>query len=310
MATISGMWQFNETPTRPVGYITSDGSWVYVNFKCQGVQYNRFGVSGENDTSFPSIEYRDDLDREDTVYWFTTTDLTTKGWVSAKYRIIYFGETPQTIEDSAYSWFTLNATQLSTATIKGTWFFNETLKTPDTIFGGDKLISESVNFTCRPVNYLMSEEHISTFVDDTYSADIMDLYYGATKVYDGDTETWSDGAYRRIDFGDEDQTVSEDFYDWFTDNAEEWYCMSVSGVIPDKKLYIDLLKTVTLKCNGKVLEDDITAKCNSLYITCTYDGKTFPEIDNSTYLDPKTLTLKTKSRCAKSDIELLFGNGV
>lgn len=296
MATISGMWQFKETPTRPVGYITSDGSWVYVNFKCQGVQYDRFGVSGENDTVFPSIEYRDDFDREDTAYWFTTTDLTTKGWVSARYRTIYFGETPQIIEDSAYSWFTLNAKQLNTATIKGTWFFDETLKTPDTIFGGDKLISESVNFTCRPVNYLMSEEHISMFVDDFYSADIMDLHYGTTKVYDGDTKTWSDGAYRRLDFGDEDQTVSKDFYNWFTDNATEWACTIVEGVRNDASLYISGDEGIVLSCEEKIFKNDIVAKG----IASVYFGDTLIKNASSN----KKLVAKCKDAKARSDITI------
>lgn len=195
------------------------------------------------------------------------------------------------------------------ATISGTWFFNATLKTPDTVFGGDKVILESVSFGTRLTNYTMYENYNLMRVDETKGSSA--LYYGNVKVYDYETETWPDGAHRRIDFGDEEQTVSKDFYDWFTDNAEEWKCVKVSGALPDgNPIYLigGSGNTLRLSCSNKVFKSDIRidARANAVF-----HGGIYPRTYHNGQIPPgKTKLLKCAGTKCRGTIDIFDGKVV
>ena len=96
------------------------------------------------------------------------------------------------------------------ATVKGVWVFNETLTKPSTdeiyeycIF----LSNGSVTYYAIDVRYLVNGG----------------LYYDTTSDYKKDVKVynnaWVNEAYRTVDFGETDITVSDGFYEWFVANA-------------------------------------------------------------------------------------------
>jgi hypothetical protein len=195
------------------------------------------------------------------------------------------------------------------ATISGTWFFNETLKAPDAVLGSDKVILENVSFGTRLANYTMYENYNRMRVDETEGSSA--LYYGDIKVYDYETETWPDGAHRRIDFGDKEQTVSKDFYDWFTDNAEEWKCVKVSGALPDgNPIYLigGSGNTLRLKCRGKVFKSDIRidARANAVF----HGGVWSSSYYNGQIPPGKTKLLKCAGTKGRNTIDIFDGKVV
>ena len=106
-------------------------------------------------------------------------------------------------------------------TISGVWKWNGT-----PVAGN---ITESVNFTSNSQSY--SSINISREYGDRII--VYDrIYYGSNMVYEFEesegSPTWYGSAYQIIDFGSEPQTVSQDFYDYLTTNAEQVY--TVSGV--------------------------------------------------------------------------------
>lgn len=263
MAEISGVWRFNKTLKQSSADIGSSG-WYSFIFYSAGVQYTSMRVPDFNDGSSSILYGRTE---ELKVY-----DFDTKEWTSEKYRIIDFW-VKQNVSDQFKYWLENNAEQLTTKTIKGTWFMNATIKTPDTVFGGNKLISESIKFSCGSANFAMTNDYLSLYYDDSKSGSYA-LYFGEDKVYDHKTSAWTDGALRKIDFGEEEQTVSKDFYDWFTSNATEWNCTRIQGVREDgKQLYLSPDEGILLNCAGKVFKNDITVIGTASAIMCACEEK-------------------------------------
>lgn len=91
------------------------------------------------------------------------------------------------------------------ATVKGIWVFNETLTTAPSYFVYP-FVSNGLSCTA------MGEA-----ASDGYSV----LYYHGPDVfaYYFKTSTWANDAYRTVDFGEDEQTVSDAFYTWLTSNA-------------------------------------------------------------------------------------------
>lgn len=98
------------------------------------------------------------------------------------------------------------------ATIKGVWIFNETLSS--------KLPSDAlVIFTSNNTEYFRMIDSYNSYNGDM-------LVYEKTSgngapVYFFSDGRWAQEAYRTVDFGETEQEVSEEFYEWFTANATE-----------------------------------------------------------------------------------------
>ena len=123
------------------------------------------------------------------------------------------------------------------ATVKGVWVFNETIGVGTTM--------ETVKFSTKGVGCTLIEAESIEDLPGLYSATI--YYDGIGTVYDNtDDPAWSDEAYRTIDFGTTEQTVSADFYNWLTANAI-------------RKIQINITEngTVTLATAGKYCDRNI-----------------------------------------------------
>lgn len=88
------------------------------------------------------------------------------------------------------------------ATVKGVWVFNETLTFPS------KSINEYVNFTSN------SQSCSCMMVGSS-----LRYMQGSTIHVANSGSSWNSTAYRTVDFGETEKTVSDDFYNWLSANA-------------------------------------------------------------------------------------------
>lgn len=210
--TLSGTWVFNET-------VTLEGGEIYD----QSVQFN------SNNQTFYGMY------TEKTATWGYqpsstggTQNLTyvynRDGWIDQAYRTIEF-DGVQTVSKEFYDWFTSNAVNQEETTyeLSGTWLFNETVLLA-VYYEAD--VTYNIEYSSNSVPYTSM-----SFVYD-YEAEKADRYYliyGDNVVYGegkGSVPSgWPDEAYRTITF-DGTQTVSKEFYEWFTANA---FCQVIAG---------------------------------------------------------------------------------
>ena len=142
------------------------------------------------------------------------------------------------------------------ATIKGVWVFNEALTKPDSD------IKQAVNFTYNN----------SPFYDRTSWAGFR--IYGSPPnlmmAYDGvinngqspyGSSGWGEGYSRVVDFGKTEQTVSDEFYNWFIANArqqmsEESQSITIAydGTVIKT---IEAGQIARMPCAGKGMESDV-----------------------------------------------------
>lgn len=103
MASLKGVWQFNEALTQPENNVT----WN-VRFACGGVTYTNFQKTGTVSMSFLAYLYSDDnTSYSERIYCFNNT---AAGWLNLNCRFIDFGEAEQEVEDAFYTWLVSNAT--------------------------------------------------------------------------------------------------------------------------------------------------------------------------------------------------------
>lgn len=104
------------------------------------------------------------------------------------------------------TWLEANAVKCP---LQGTWVFNSTLTNmtwSSTAFAG--ISGGTIRYLCNGIEY----------DDISWNADA--LVYGTTEVYNRDTKTWKNEAYRTITFTQPLQYQrSEEFIRWFVDNA-------------------------------------------------------------------------------------------
>ena len=92
------------------------------------------------------------------------------------------------------------------ATIKGKWLFNSSIDL--------KMISQTVNFTSNGESFT------------SFHADASALAYMSTRIQFAYMSSshggkgWVSTNYRHVDFGSDTQTVSDEFYTWFTSNVK------------------------------------------------------------------------------------------
>lgn len=127
-----------------------------------------------------------------------------------------------------------------TATISGKWKFND---------DGDGVVkdnfSQAINFTSNGQNFTKIETH---FMGASVESQ---MFYGSTVVYGEDYGgTWTNEAYKTVDFGTTPQTVGKIFYNWFTTNATEQVSYTVNYEISGdakKGIFVNGVAQGTLK---------------------------------------------------------------
>ena len=106
MATVSGVWVFNETLNFSSILIGDLGAYnVPVNFTSKGETYTKIGIRQNMGPSQKSMYY-ETVTEAVMVYTYSTNAFTDDG-----YRTIDFGSNPQTVTDRFYTFLTANAIQ-------------------------------------------------------------------------------------------------------------------------------------------------------------------------------------------------------
>lgn len=102
------------------------------------------------------------------------------------------------------------------ATIKGEWIFNDRIGISEEIF-------EEVGFKCNGVIYTKMITNVPT-----KQLDYTDHGGSVIRCYVNDA--WTDAAYKTVDFGSTEKTVSGEFVDWIFANAR---CISINDDPPE-----------------------------------------------------------------------------
>ena len=149
------------------------------------------------------------------------------------------------------------------ATIKGTWFLNEI----QTATESESALAQTVNFTSNGIAF-----DIMLLLGDYTSALTYSNQSDSYSVYTH-TNGWVNQNYRMVDFGETEQTVSDEWYSAFTKNAvqsvSELYSIELSTLtgIADAvraktgktdKIPVTSLATEITNLSGTVAEYDGT----------------------------------------------------
>jgi len=209
--TVKGKWVFNETLV-PSPYFTCEG--FNVSFKSNGTDFKAIWEDGESTSNY--IMYMrvtvEELPSDDieAVYY-------NEQWASDAYRTVDFGDDAQEVPEGFYTWFTANAVEQTdtgedepeeNCTVSGKWLFGETVDV------GTEF-SEEVDFTSTN----QDGNEACTYASMTVASGFIgnQLNYGGVFAYNADG--WENEAMRTVDFGEDEQAVSEAFYTWLTANA-------------------------------------------------------------------------------------------
>lgn len=122
--------------------------------------------------------------------------------------------------------------------INGKWFFNEVLKNPSYLYEIDEqfVLFESNECEFKKMNYHTKGKRLEYVRDSSSSI-----------TYDAVNDSWTDEAYRTIDFGAAYQNVSDEFYTWLTANAVQL----------SKPISMTHPKGIRLLTKGKKCTEDI-----------------------------------------------------
>jgi hypothetical protein len=199
---IKGKWIFDDVPMVVDGDEYLDDRVVNVNYTSNGEEFIAIGINSPTN----QLVYSYDLENHNYVY------TNASGWSKEEYKTIDFGE-GQAVDPEFYNWMFDHAIEVTPTTmLYGKWEFKSTI-TPsefeeDVTFTSSGLTVTKVTGTSTGLKY--------TFEDGTTMS-----VYGSLG--------WEDSNARDVNFGDEGATVSQTFYDWFTENATE-----VAGITTTK----------------------------------------------------------------------------
>ena len=261
MATVKGTWKFNDvltyagynevavnfTAAVPVGDMVIIGQCDFLTY---GYNLNIRVVSSDPDLSamgFPLPLLLSVYDPEADIPW--------------EYDLNYidFGTEPQSVSAEFYNWLTANATEL--VDISGKWRFREVLTPPADAFketvsflnGGDSFNAMYAKTVADTTGFGLEFSKITASGGEILLA-YADGAYGDLFAVSG----WADDTYRTVDFGTESQAVSVEFYNWLTGNAVQ----SNGSLLYRGETIAELFpgQTVTLKCGGMRMEDDVVVR--------------------------------------------------
>ena len=144
-------------------------------------------------------------------------------WYNSVYKTINFGDIEQAVTYSFYTWLMANATQdMSTEPtpleipVSGVWYMKDYVDIPIEDEGMDYSITYSVSFTSNDTAYNSVRLYYSNATVEYYMAYNTDVVFTDSA---GSGSNWSAEAYKRINFGVDEQFVSLTFYKWLSANA-------------------------------------------------------------------------------------------
>ncbi len=116
MATVKGVWVFNETISLTSG-ITSAGQTV--NFTTAGYSCTKMYKGSDFDSGDAELCYTGIPNSFDLAYHSVGGHDGDQGWQDEAYKTVDFGTTEQTVDDTFYTWLTANATHQATEETNG-----------------------------------------------------------------------------------------------------------------------------------------------------------------------------------------------
>ncbi len=194
MATIKGIWKWNEVVTRPTNGASFHG---VASFVCCGVNYRSVYVINSELDNYDDF-YINYIGSPSNIITYIDNDIP---YVYDEYRTMDFGETEQAVSNDFYNYLVANATPVVNK-VKGKWKWNNTIVSSANTIESVSFVSDGRDFT--------SIEILDTEI--TYCDSIICVYYYNTGL--GFFE-----QYREMDFGLIEQEVSEEFYKFLVANA-------------------------------------------------------------------------------------------
>lgn len=213
-----------------------------------------FEIQGETDGELFVLNYyclNGNINEQNLVYVSMGMGVYADGWQDEAYKTIII-PTDQEVSAEFYEWFTANAVEQKQ--ISGKWKFNERLSYP----AAD--IRETVSFSDHKGTYVGLVFQLvgsMTYIIDDHA---VRAKYNAHSGGFGEEE-----ESRNIDFGTEPQTVSAEFYKWFTANAVSIDAEEeppIATIQYNGSTISNLFggQTATLKCKGMKMEDDVVVE--------------------------------------------------
>ena len=220
-------------------YAEVSGKWTFNTTLIDDVDFNQF-VNFSINVNGEIVSYKNIYNYSGLVYFNSNSDYVIPydtSWVNEEYMTIDFGNTPQEVFVVFYDWLIANATQ-QVYSLNGKWEFNDTL-TQTGWASGDTSKYQLINFDLINGDNILDRNVFEYGVRDMYgcvyfamhfngetSGHLYSQYHWSSKNYGGCSTTtqsgwhsyWSDFI---VDFGNEPQTVSQEFYEWFTANATQ-----------------------------------------------------------------------------------------
>ena len=157
-------------------------------------------------------------------------------------------------------------------TVSGIWKWNDVIS----VIPGKTL---NINFTSDSKSFIQMivERDVAGNVL-FYVEDVTTTYVDAYNLYDN---TWTNEAYKTIDFGSSEQEVSQDIYTWFTQNATK----QEEPVVPTttKSVSSDNLARFKQKCDETYAGKDEIPNVPAIPTPTTSDNGKVLGVANGTY---------------------------
>lgn len=187
------------------------------------------------------------------------------------------------------------------ATISGKWYFKEypSLQNPPE---SSKPCEASVRFTSNGNTY--SRIRISSYSEYSDYAGRISIIYDTT-VYNGGEQTWSDDAYREVDFGDTEQEVSSTFYNYLCTLAKQATSILMGGT---RIAAIFDNQDAKLRCEGLVMSDDLIVSVGYVgdkFVEIRYESASLPFVYGLD--DNQVATLKCKNKIMSKNLIVSAG---
>ena len=257
LVSISGVWLFNERLTRGI----TKGYALFVSNGKSYVRMSTSAFADDNWICLNYLKSGETQYTEaDNIYYFQVYEGNPVGWTDPAYRTVDFGTAGQPVTLEFYHWLILNAVKQETSVIKaGTYKFKDVLSVPETAVAASNIPFTVPPFDLE-ITQEMSDQFAEYGMDIpagnytitfsyrqmgwiNFDASSPSLDYGyktvAVEPYNADAENYL--AERASEFyqpehgwtsivGEDNQTitvledteVSDEFYEWFSNNANRF----------------------------------------------------------------------------------------
>lgn len=203
----------------------------------------------------------------------------TKQWLNSDYKTITITEDTE-VSVKFYEWFVENAeVSFPKCELKGKWVFKEKLNFPFPDESNDSIKIININFTIpkkpeytfdimvlRKLGQLKWITYYITPLEISVQVYLDGQESSVNPIYNHEWEEIEGINGKIIDFGDTEQEVSKEFYDWFTANAKP--LQTLEELITNSINAIKEKKGIDRKINAQNIPDEIS----SIGVVEDYDG--------------------------------------